>query len=762
LLGASGRIGRVVVEFPHDTMDRTVKSPRLELESFAGDAGDERRRSEAQRFRAELRESESSPSTATCTRCGEVNDPDVIRCAGCGDPMSVAAAAPVHRGGPVQAFGRGDAEVELSAPFADPLIGVVVAERYRILELLGRGGMGIVYKVEHIRIGKLLAMKLLTGELSQSAEVVRRFKLEALTASKLSSPNTVQVFDFGVSDGLSYLVMELLGGDDLSRILRAEGAMPFKRLGPIVVQICNSLAEAHENGIVHRDVKPENVILLRTREGADIAKVLDFGLAKIRESSELNDTTSHGAIVGTPYYMAPEQVRGDPVDPRTDVYALGALMYRAITGSVPFNGMTPMAVLTKHLVEAPVPPVERAPDLGIAMGVSAVVMRALAKSPADRFQRIEELREALIEQIRAEGSAPDELFDVSALRSKVASLAPPALAATTVQPIEIATRDEVEAYERTLRRRRWGAYLASFAVLVAGGVLLSRALVQRPRVFEGVEVEPNDAAPEATLVPWGRAVEGVLGKRIDANTADRDFYAIEVPPEPSGADPALSLTTTAIPNFAMCTFLYRQGLATQLAQYCVGRTGRALAIPALKLPAGRYLVQITQDRDSYGGPLVPVHENVSDPYRFELQRVTPERDVEVEPNDQLISANVIEPGARLKAALAWARDEDVFCAAKTAYPVRFVVSDVQRDAGAVVEVTPRERGGDGAPVRIHVGKGKVSASDVMTPWRGTTIAAASEDRCVRVRMTSDPWMSGAAPTPPGSSERYAVSVERIE
>src|SRR6185437_4727082 len=156
----------------------------------------------------------------------------------------------------------------------DPLLGMIVADRYRIVEAIGRGGMGVVYKVQHVRIGKLLAMKVLAGEMSHHPEVVRRFKREALAVSKLQSPNTVQVFDFGVSEGLTYLVMELVSGNNLGSILRAEGPMPFARLGKLVIQVCSSLAEAHQKGIVHRDIKPENLMLLSAGDGTELCKVL--------------------------------------------------------------------------------------------------------------------------------------------------------------------------------------------------------------------------------------------------------------------------------------------------------------------------------------------------------------------------------------------------------------------------------------------------------------------------------------------------------
>ncbi|HYQ16860.1 MAG TPA: serine/threonine-protein kinase, partial [Polyangiaceae bacterium] len=225
---------------------------------------------------------------------------------------------------------------------ADPLIGVVVAERYRIKEPIGRGGMGVVYRVEHARIGKLMALKLLTGELTRDPQQVARFKREALMVSRLSHPNTVQVFDFGASDGLVYLAMEYLKGEDLGHLIRRVGPLSVARTLKIVIQICSSLSEAHAKGIVHRDLKPENIIVMQGSDDEDLIKVLDFGLAKLREGGELSEVTSRGAIVGTPYYMSPEQIRGDDVGPESDVYALGALTYACLTASVVFEAQTPM------------------------------------------------------------------------------------------------------------------------------------------------------------------------------------------------------------------------------------------------------------------------------------------------------------------------------------------------------------------------------------------------------------------------------------
>ncbi len=669
------------------------------------------------------------------------------------------------------ASGRVSSEVfdTLEVPAADPLLGVVVAERYRIIEPLGRGGMGIVYKVEHTRIGKLLAMKLLTGELSRNPDVVRRFKQEALTSSKLSSPNTVQVFDFGVYEGLTYLVMELVFGEDLGRALRA-GPMPFPRLARVVIQVCNALAEAHQKGIVHRDIKPENVMLIRAKDGTDIAKVLDFGLAKLREGSELNDLTSQGAIVGTPYFMSPEQIRGENVDARSDIYSLGGLMYRALTAHYPFNGATPMSVLTKHLHDEPIAPDERFPALGISIGASGIVMRMLAKDPAKRFARVEEVQQALVEEIRALGASGIEvLLDSGALRDLVAKGKAEVAATGRQNPgAVIATRDEVEAYERKLRRQRYTA-LATFIVLllaVAGGI--TKFVLSRPAgpLFTGGEVEPNNAAAEATLVPFGEDVSAYLGKRIDPQKGDRDFFAYEVPESTPDPVTFVRLAVTALPNIPQCTLLYKQGLSTPLAQYCVGRPGKDLVLDAMRLEPGGYFIAVMQDMDPYGAPTLPfVLENVSDAYTVSFGPATAAPDEEVEPNDRVQSANAVMMDSPLRGALSYAHDEDVFCAppSETA-PVRFRIEDVVRAAGSVLEATPITGAGEGVPVRIHAARGSApTTSDTQSPWQSEPLAALpDEPRCVRLRLVADPWSSAAVRlTPIGGAEHYTVTLSRV-
>lgn len=706
-----------------------------------------------------------------CPACQAPNLAEQRLCGHCGAPLHTMSGETSRATLAASSDGRASEPPDSFAPAGpDPLIGLVVAERYRILEPIGRGGMGVVYKVEHARIDKLMAMKLLAGELSRDREVVSRFKREALTASKLSHPNTVQVFDFGSTDGLTYLVMELLLGDDLGRALRQDGPMPFERLGRIVVQICGSLGEAHAAGIVHRDLKPENIFLLRGRDGEDIVKVLDFGLAKLRESSELNDVTSQGAIVGTPYYMSPEQIRGDAVDARSDVYALGALMYRALTGVAPFVGPSPIAVFTRHLTEEAVPPSDKVPELAIARGASDLVMRALAKEPEKRFQSVDELLDAVVEELKRCGaSGVDELLNSGQMR-ELAALARRAHDETLPQGVlapAAATRDEVAAYEQKLRRQR-GATRAAVVLALAAAAGIGVRAYQRataPAPFDGREREPNDQASDASELPFGRPVRGFVGKRFDATHSDRDFYAVTIPPSAAGGPAIVRMSLGALPNFAICATLYRIGLENPLGVYCAGRPARDLSVDALRLEPGRYLVDVAQDRDGYGSAPPFVFENVSDAYTLLVAAAGARAaDREVEPNDAPESATRVEVGGEVRGTFAWMRDEDIVCVAGRAdEKVRLVVRDAEkrpRDPGAVLESTPLAGGKEGTPARVHrslLANHRPEGGDFVSPWTSDPMPG---DVCVRLRLAADPWSDARAlVVPPAGDEEWSVRVE---
>ena len=322
-----------------------------------------------------------------CPDCGRHNPLDAHFCAGCGRPRGPEAPADLGR-------------------VADPLVGRIVADRYKILSLLGRGGMGVVYRAEHVHIGKQMAMKLLHGELARNRDTMRRFRREAEAASRLNHPNTVQVFDFGSSEGMMYLVMELVDGEDLGDIIRREGTLPFARVARLCAQVCASLGEAHQAGIVHRDLKPENVMVSQPEGHEERAKVLDFGLAKLRDTNANMSVTRAGSIVGTPYYMSPEQIRGDPVDGRGDIYAIGAMIYKACTGEPPYVAATPMGVLTKHLTDELVPPSARS-QRHLPPEVDRIVGKALMKDARDRYGSVDDMRHDLLAYLASIGESVD-------------------------------------------------------------------------------------------------------------------------------------------------------------------------------------------------------------------------------------------------------------------------------------------------------------------------------------------------------------------
>ncbi len=709
--------------------------------------------------------SESVAELMICPACRARNLGDARFCSQCGIRLETGPlddAAPESQGGVdsmISLVGAatlvGDTPSEDGTRMADPLIGVVIADRYRIIEPLGRGGMGVVYKVEHARIGKLMALKILTGELSRNEELVARFKREALMASKLSHPNTVQVFDFGSSEGMTYLAMELLRGNDLGRIVRRTGPLGAARTSRIVIQICSSLAEAHDHDIVHRDLKPENIIIVRGQAGDDVVKVLDFGLAKLRESKELGEVTTRGAIVGTPFYMSPEQIRGEAVDPRSDVYSLGALMYTCLTAQPVFDSATPMGILTKHLTEAPEAPTHRFPALGIPPALSSIVLKALQKDPERRYQSVRDLQQALVDELRGAGqSSVDLLLDSKQMRELASA------------DEEAATRGEIERYERRLKRR--GQYaMGVFGLVIVGlgfGGYRIWTATSNSHEFSGTEVEPNNSPGTATPLPFGSEVRGQIGRRIDRNQSDRDFYRVTVP---SGTQ-AVSLETTALPNMALCTLVYRVGLDTPLGRYCPGTPGQDLRVDSLELDSGDYLLAVMQDRERYAEePAPPVLENISDVYRLQLSPAKTRAGEEVEPNDAARDANTIKRGQSLRGQFAWMHDVDFVCAAPGSGGVRFVVEDAvnaPRPEHAVLQITPVGGPDDGIPVRVH-GKDTnftASARDVKSPWHGpqTPLGKSPGSACLKLELVPNPW----APTPhprvaPAGSEEYLVHAE---
>lgn len=277
----------------------------------------------------------------------------------------------------------------VSTDSEDPLLGVTLGGTYVVERVLGEGGMGRVYLARHTRIGKKrLAVKVLHQEYAGNPEVLARFQREAEAAAAVSHPNVLTVFDVARTPaGLPYLVCEFLDGIDLSQHLKAVGTLEVSSAFPIMRQICRGLSAAHRSGVVHRDLKPQNIFLVGDfTDGVPACpevKILDFGLSRFLESSQENQLTGTGVIMGTPSYMAPEQARAQPVDHRADIYGVGAILYTALMGRPPYLGETPHETILAVLNEEPLPP--RAIESGIPEIAEAIVNRAMARDPRDRF-----------------------------------------------------------------------------------------------------------------------------------------------------------------------------------------------------------------------------------------------------------------------------------------------------------------------------------------------------------------------------------------
>ncbi len=320
-----------------------------------------------------------------CPQCQSPCDETHKFCPQCGFPVGKVAATP-----------------------DDPLIGRTLPGGYVILDLVGIGGMGRVYRAEQTTLGRTVAVKIIHPHLVGEENAAARFITEARAASRLNHPNSVGVIDFGkTEDGQLYLVMEFLRGKDLARVQYEEGPLSFRRIVTLLRQVLAALSEAHHLGIIHRDLKPENIILEPVRTGGDFVKVVDFGLAKMRVEAVQPNITSPGIVCGTPEYMSPEQGRGDPLDARSDIYGVGVIFYQLLTGRLPFEAESPTQVVLMHITEQPPDPRAVAPERMIPSLLADVCLMALAKDPAHRFGNADEFSEALADALsQIESTAP--------------------------------------------------------------------------------------------------------------------------------------------------------------------------------------------------------------------------------------------------------------------------------------------------------------------------------------------------------------------
>jgi serine/threonine-protein kinase len=313
-----------------------------------------------------------------------------------------------------------------SADVHADLVGQVVAERYHVLEKLGEGGMGQVYLAEHVRMGRRSAVKVMSPNLTRDPDAVSRFNREAANASRITHPNVAAIYDFGeTSDGLIYLAMEFVDGEPLTKIIQRLGSLPLARAVNIARQTADALTVAHELGIVHRDLKPDNIMIGRGREGADLVKVVDFGIAKASQN-EAQKVTKTGLVVGTPEYMSPEQLAGDKLDGRSDVYSLGLVTFVMLTGKLPFPSETAQEAMLMRLMEKPKSLAEMRPDITWSPELQAVFDKVLARDMAQRYTVAAEFGTELLRAAQSAGVAVPRASPHGAVTTAMDAMAVPA------------------------------------------------------------------------------------------------------------------------------------------------------------------------------------------------------------------------------------------------------------------------------------------------------------------------------------------------
>ena len=614
-----------------------------------------------------------------CSACGENNPPESKFCGKCGEVVDRGLPKP----------------------------GDVIAGRYRVVAPIGSGAMGMVYRAEHVQISKVMAIKLLHRELQENPENVTRFHLEAESASRLNHPNTVHVFDFGRTEsGSLYIVMEYVDGADLGKLIDKEGPMPFGRVAYLCAQVAGSVADAHEAGIIHRDLKPENIVVTEGRDG-QMAKVLDFGLAKLLEGTAEVQVTSSGTIVGTPYYMSPEQIQGHELDGRSDVYAMGAIMYECLVGKPPFEAPNPVGVLSKHLSQEPLRPSSRSP-LSVPAEADEIIMRCLEKEPERRYESAEALRGALIAYLSTVG---EDSWRTSGLGTRAAG----------------SGARRVDSLFTPKRRGWWVFALLSTVLLGVGGWhYATRGPSER---------EPNHTEKDANRLAEKTEMEAYLGQRLDEQTGDVDLFAIEH----TGVEgrPAI-VEVSSIPNMDVTLELLRVGEQEPVVFTDTHGLGEGERLPNVPVEPGTYLIRVREKADSQPLPT----ENVSDEYYVRWELRDPDPAFEREPNDSLELAESLALGTERRAWIGWPGDVDTFCLSEDA---ERVVAQVSALSGVdlVLRIVDRrtERSGK------HDAKGAGSGETTKT-WRNAKAGLL----CVEV--SADPSDDRGASAQP--DETYGV------
>jgi len=415
----------------------------------------------------------------------------------------------------------------------DTLVGSLLLEQFRIDALIGTGGMGTVYRARQTTIGRDVAVKVLRLELARDESAVIRFEREAQLAASLDHPNLVRVFLSGrLSDGRLYIVMELLEGRSLAEELDARGQLPLERALVMILKLCAGLDAVHARGIVHQDIKPENVFLVSRGADRDFVKLVDFGISRPFDSGGVADS-QRGRVFGTAAYISPEAATGDATDRRSDIYSVGVLTYQLLTGTLPFEGKTAGALLMQHVHEAPPPMSAKGYGDRVPSGIAGVIMRALAKDPADRFPSlagfVDALTQASVEagllsdaralllstvwgdELAAPGSALSELLGSSSRPGKSVSRPAPTrdpmddvLLASAPTPFGTSSLSMPLVAPARKRRQGWlWASLGALALVFAGALVGVWWIQRTPRVT-AAEEPPRATVPPVVVEPSPR------------------------------------------------------------------------------------------------------------------------------------------------------------------------------------------------------------------------------------------------------------------
>ena len=398
------------------------------------------------------------------------------------------------------------------------LIGSIIADRYLVLAKLGEGGMGQVYLAEHVKMGRKSPVKVMNPGTVNDADAISRFNREAANASRISHQHAAQVYDFGETpDGLIYLAMEYVEGEPLTDILARDGALPPERAGEIVRQTAEALQVAHDLGIVHRDLKPDNIMLAKFRDGSDCVKVVDFGIAKAA-GVEAQKVTRTGLVIGTPEYMSPEQIAGDPLDARSDIYSLGLVAYNILTGRLPFNSKTAQESVIMRLTEPPMRLAQTRPQIAWTPAVQQVMDKALQRDAALRYASASEFGRALSAAVQGLSSATQPGMSEVMPESDVRV---PATRVAEVARVRGPAGPRVRA-----SRGQWAA--------VAGGVVLVAAVIAYAATRGGTDADATTTTGADGVKP-PTSTPSVTGPAVGSPVAATARQAGEAAPDRSVA-----------------------------------------------------------------------------------------------------------------------------------------------------------------------------------------------------------------------------------